>query len=118
MRPALQRDPLSVFAFEQLAQTRFRGRNFSFFSHFSVLVQNAVMAMPITQVQAHGNGWLIFPLGFPAVDFLAMLLHWLVSFCTASACGQDKYPRSTRPAVSSHLNNYARPKKRDGLVTR
>src|SRR5690606_10127704 len=68
--PRFQGDPHRFYVSEFALQGFGRRRNLSFFDHFSVAVQNHVVAFLVGQIQSHRE----------IMTLLVILFHWSVSF--------------------------------------
>jgi hypothetical protein len=84
MGSALQSNALSRLFIEVPLQGYFRGLNLSLFHHLAILVQHTITAEPIAHVQSHRDRWFVH-----ALCFSAILLHWLVSFCTLECAAEQ-----------------------------
>src|SRR5947209_15985380 len=98
MRTTLHRYPHPLMNFKILPQVLFPGSDLTGFHHFSILIQQAVMAPPIADIDAHCLARLSSFCGW----LFDTLLHGWSPF--ASRMRADSIIAcSARPAVSFHL---------------
>ncbi len=83
MRAAFQGDALARDVGKLLPQPFFRGGNATFFDHFALRVEDAVMAETIPEIQTYGPFRLLSPLGVLPVTIVHRLVSFLRFECAA-----------------------------------
>ena len=99
MGAALHGDSHSLFSLEKLLQIFFPGSDLAGFHHFTILVQPAVMAPPVADIDARRT----VGLGFFGLRFFDTLLHKAGLLCIFECVADSIIACSARPAVSFHL---------------
>jgi hypothetical protein len=84
------------FPFEVTPQGFLSGLNATGLDRVAIIVEHAVMAEPVSKIKTDRDLRLFHP-----SRSSANLLHWLVSFCTSSACEQINLIRETSRLIPS-----------------